>query len=304
MITQFKIFENLAMDEDDLVEQFSQDFVEEYYENDYDITVDDAANYVNIWNYVDIQEVKSGLIEETIADKSLNDEEFKKIDYCLYIEDSLLTRTDHHLKSVKSTIEKFRKKYDLSFTSDEDVLDKMDRKDLINIIQDEDKSQDFMKDYYEQKWDDLHPEEILTEIWGKHTIRDDTYSYISKYVNGSDVIDAYFRNIEYESKNDYLKEKISTDFKLQKKLIKMNPNNVIALLDVMDEVVSIGTSYKYQKLYLETVKKEWGEGDEEVENDVVAEGVKSLNDKFGLDSKIEEEYTDFLYLISAEKYNL
>jgi hypothetical protein len=94
-----------------------------------------------------------------------------------------------------------------------------------------------------------------------------------------------------------LRDYICNSEELQEKLLELNPNAVNALFDVMDDDRSIGTTYEFQKKYIEFKVKEDGE-------DIIPETLKDIHDKFGLNSDIEDEYKDYTYLISAEKYNL
>jgi len=295
MIIKFKLFENVAQDEDELAEQFSQKYVEKYYDDNYEISPEEASNYVNIWAYVDIDKVRRGLIEETADGAYLDDKIYKKTDFAMYILDNLLG-------VAKPYIEKFKKKYKIEFENNEDVLFKMSKKGLIEILVDTNSDYDFLLNYWEEKWEDEHPEQILTQIWGKHTIRDNVYSYIKDYVNDDDLVEACLRNVEYDTKFEYIKDYIYNDMKLQEKLIKMNPKNVFALFDVMDETISIGNNYDYQKLYLDT--KEYEEADEEEIEEELPIKVEQLHKKFGLDPEIRKEYSKYTYLIDANKYNL
>ena len=66
MITKFKLFENtnIPKDENDLADLFSQKYIEEYFDNGYEIDADEVSQFVNIWKYIeDEDEVKAYFIE-------------------------------------------------------------------------------------------------------------------------------------------------------------------------------------------------------------------------------------------------
>jgi hypothetical protein len=74
-----------------------------------------------------------------------------------------------------------------------------------------------------------------------------------------------------------------------------------------DRVDNIGKEYDFQKAYLETLfnkDKDLYSEDEDPKNDIYSKALKELNDKFGLNDKIKEQYNEYTYLIDTEKYNL
>ena len=239
MITKFKIFESneIPTDEYDLVEMFSQKQVEDYFDQNYQISADEASKGVNIWNYVDDDEVRKFFIDEIVKQEIKNGSE-----------------TEQDLRI-----------------------------------------------YYEEKWDSMLPSEILEEIWGKGA-RYDAYDYISHLVDKLEMLRDYRNMIDYEVKNDFIRDSIATDFDLQDFLFTKNKNTVTALFDVMDNKDhSLGKTYNFQKEYIKQgVELENPEDSEEI----TANQLRDLNDKFELDPRIRKEYSDYLYLIDAEKYNL
>ena len=313
MITKFKLFEsNIPYDEDDLAYLFPQKYVEEYFNDGYEINAEEASRGLNLWHYVkDKDKVADDLIKDAIKEADINNErDFDKNDFCQYILENMLT-------SVMPELDKFRKKYVLGPIEYEEILRKMDRDTLMDLVIKKGKENDFITNYYEEKWSDWHPEKILEDKLGKHTIREDLYNYLFHYVDDNEIINDYIERIDFETKFEYLRDSISTDYKLQKDLLEINigdkkngtrirnekfERNIIeALFDIMDSTISIGTTYDFQKLYIQTnVEQE----DPEDADEITAYVIKQINDKFGLETKIEKEYRDFTYLIDSEKYNV
>jgi hypothetical protein len=294
MITQFKIFENKKVfeDEDDLALLFTQEFIEEYYKNDSTINAEEASMGVHLWDFVkDLEKVKNYLISKKVDGSRLEDSIFTKYDMQDYIENKLL-------KNIQPELDKFRKKYDLGFMENKDILDKMDKKDFIKILYSNNAETDFIGYFYEDLYDDTHPEDILIEIYGENTVCENLYGLIKEFLDDDEIIEEYYRKTDFENKFDYLKDNIYIDRVLQEKLLKINSDTVFALFDILEDDrdrndihKTIGDEYDFQKLYID--KNE----DKEI-------AIKDLYNKFGINPKIAEEYKDYMYIIDAQNYNL
>ena len=290
MITRFKIFENDEyQDEDDLVELFSQQDIEDYFEKNYDVDIEDeAAIVVNLWNLVDEDKVKDFFIKQTIKNTEIDDYSiFNYADYYSYIKEKIFL--------FYIELNKFRITYNLGTIKYEDILSKMDIEDLINLIINKNESVNFITNYFEEKWDDYTAREIFDEIY----MDEYPYRYIKNFLNKQDIKDEFFRTTQYEDKHDYFRDCIPFDMSLQKKLIKIDPNTVKTLFDIIPDNQKFVKTYKFQKLYLDMTSL--NKNDREY---ILADSIKKINDNFGLNKKIEKEYKDYLYLIDVEKYNL
>lgn len=87
MITKFKIFENtnIPKDENDLADLFSQKYIEEYFDNGYEIDANEVSQFVNIWKYIeDEDKVKAYFIEVELdsieKSRKIGKEEFTEQD--------------------------------------------------------------------------------------------------------------------------------------------------------------------------------------------------------------------------------
>ena len=295
MITKFKIFEsNIPLDEDDLAQLFSQKYIEDYYDNNFKIDVEDAARTINLWNYVDEDVVKKTLIEESIDGYFIDDKIFTLKDYYNYIKENIL-------ELVIPELDKFRKKHNLGDIKYEEILRSMKKEDFVKLIAEYEKSDDFLKYYFEEKWEDSSAEEILMEIYGKHEIVDNSlYPYLREYIKDEqEIIDDYFDRVNFTDKFEYICDCIAFDITLQKELIKINQNTVEALFEIMnadDENRNVGKDYEFQKIYITYECMD--------EENLIPIYLKEIKEKFGLNPKIEKEYKDYMFEIDAEKYNL
>lgn len=314
MIIKFKIFENLQeeqsiddqnnqiipLDEDELASLFSQKFIEDYFDDNYEIDEEEAFYTANLWNYVDIDDVREGLIKELVNSTHIDDKRFIKADYIEYIEDYILNdHTKIKFKWLESILKNYSKRFNLTLKYEE-ILNHMDKEELSEAISDIDASDDFLKKYFEDEFGESHPEDILIELHGKHGIKyNSLYPYLKEYIKDEDSIIEDFRNrIQFENKLEFIKDKISNDKYLQNKLIEINPNSVQALFDYMDEEKSIGNTYDFQKRYINFMSENG-----EYEHDI-AKSIKDIHDKYKLNSEIEKEYIEYTYLIDSDKYNL
>lgn len=267
MITKYKIFESVNK-ESDLADQFSQEYVEDFFDNNYEINVDEAALTVNLWSLVEPDKVRDDIIKDSV-DSSIHDSTFKRSDYIDYIKKLKKISNIEHLQTLT-------------------------KKQLIDLVANAELSQDFFEDYYENKWGWVDPEEILYDIWGKHAVQNDLYSYLKPYISSYDIMQAHLHNIQYEYKYEYIRDYIAVDKDLQKDLLKMNPNNIEDLFEVMDEVESIGPTYEFQKLYIDVMSKD----------KVIPLILKDISEKFELNKRIKIEFKEHMYVFDAEKYNL
>jgi hypothetical protein len=288
MITRLKYYENKKTpeDEEDLVELFSQKFIEKYWDKNFDISADDASNYLNLWNFVDDERVKEALIKDKVADSSIND--FSDDDLISYIKEELMDKPQLIIE-----LDKLRKEHKLGPIKYEDILKKITREELEQIVEFIGDTEDFMILYYENFWADYSAEDIMNQEWGQSY--EQMVGYLRNFVDDDKIIENYKDRVDFEYKFEYVRDCIGSDIRLQEKLLDINVNTVGALFDIMDDESTIGNEYDFQKLYIEQkISKKQD----------IAEILKGINDKFGLNKKIKKEYSEYTYLIDAEQYNL
>ena len=138
-------------------------------------------------------------------------------------------------------------------------------------------------------------------------------------------------NEDYDHKRETVANDISYSPALQRYLIKKDPDNAEALIDLWKENnfqgKNIGGEYKFQKAYINKyLKDNIVDDDEEDEEDHDDEKYKTIDDeeseeeykttliedaleylhlKFGVNDKIAKEYDSYMWKIIAQyKYNL
>lgn len=301
MITRFKIFEHTYQESDaeELVKQFDEDFIDDYFRENYDIDAEEIAKYVDIWQYVDDDRFVDDWIEGEIQNFTIRDisDDYKMREY---IKDNLIDND-----SVKKLLKKKRKKLGLSKTDTyEDILENLEEEDLQKLIETEDKDKEFIEWYVKDRYENMDAHDILSEIYGEKDLQENGYKYVENYVDLDKVEDDYYDNEDYDYKSEWVRDRIENERELQLKLMDINPKNSILLLDVMTDDIenSIGDEYEFQNEFMEEVIRLVKE--EDYDEDYPAEQMKKLYDKFGLANGIEEEYKDYAHYVAASKYNL
>jgi hypothetical protein len=303
MITKFKIFENKSknllveyLDSHDLVEILDDKFIEDYYRDNYwDIDFEeDIVQRINMWDHIDIDFAKYNFITDLIYYTDLEDYRFSKDDYIKFIEENL------------------EKEYLVEYLEEKNVdnIKNMNKDQLTELMEDYDLGSDFMRDYFTDEYKNEDIEQLFIDVYGKQELENNLYPYIKNLINEEELIDYFFDKIvPFDIKMDYIMGFIPQDKGLQRYFLNLDPNTSEALFNEMskDRVDNIGKEYDFQKAYLETLfnkDKDLYSEDEDPKNDIYSKALKELNDKFGLNDKIKEQYNEYTYLIDTEKYNL
>jgi len=311
---KIKIFERYQQNEDialELADQFPTDFVDEYFDDNYDIDAKEASGYgVDIWELVDdekfVQDYIDGYVESTEISEldHLDKEEYEK-----FIRYNLIEKASN----VKKYLDKQRKKHGFSITdSYRDIFDQLDIKKsrLIQLISDSGFESEFIEEYYTEMYRNYSAYDICEELYGERDAKENAYKYLEYYVSDSDIIQAYKDNESDEYKREFISRNIDNTIELQEKLFEINPQkNVLLLFDVIDNSTnSIGDTYEFQKMYMEVcimdLKEEYETDNLDDIDGEIADKLKELFNSFTLDSEIEEEYDRFMWKINADKYNL
>lgn len=302
MITRFKLFEHTYDESDaqELVDQFGESFIDEYFRENYGIDTEEVAKYqVDIWQYVDDDRFVDDWINDDIQNQSVRDIS-DEYEMRIFIKEELIDN-----KSVEKFLKKKRKKYQLEKSdSYEDIVDELDEKDLCELIEKENSGDEFVEWYVRRRYSGMDAHDILSEIYGSQDLAENAYKYVENYIDHNQIEEDYYDNESYEFKNEYVRDRIEVDQGLQNKLLEINPKNTILLLSVMtdDTTNSIGDEDEFQHIFMVQVIKQAKE--EDFYDEYPAEMLKKLNDKFGLAYGIEEKYQEYTYLIDAQKYNL
>lgn len=286
-----------------LVDQFDENFIDEYFRDSYGIDIEEAARYIDIWQFVDDDKFVSDYIQDEVNNFGVEDigdkDNWKK-----YIKDNLID-----IDSVKEYLNEKReerRKTELDLNLDDldydDLVDELKQKDLIKIIKDQNHETDYLQEYFEERYKNESAYDIMRELYSQDELQENGYKYIQNYVDDDKVIEEFYDNQDSSYMKEYVGDQISRDRELQTKLLKLKPKNALELFDIMEDDSSIGDSYEFQNIFMkQTIKQMKKEGEDDL---FVAKKLKELNDKFSLANGIETKYKKYTFYIDTEKYNL
>lgn len=293
MIVKFKLFES-SDGRDELIKQLGNDFIDEYFRKEYSAEVEEIIDYVDFWRFVDDDHFVKDWIYDYVQNTSMD--EFTGGEYKDYIKSELLKYV-----KVENFLDKKAKKLGLEDNSYEDIVDNLEEEDLKKIIVKlANKEEEFYYYVYENRYSNFDARDILEEIYGEADLHGKKgYKMIENYVNDNDIIEAFYDEADEDFKRDFID--ISSNKKIQLKLLKMKSENAIALFNEMQVNYSIGDTYKFQNTYMKEIMKDLDLEEDEL---FIAKKLKALSDKFGLASGIEKKYDKYAFYLDIEKYNL
>jgi hypothetical protein len=168
---------------------------------------------------------------------------------------------------------------------------------------------DFVEEMIDKRYEDYSAQEIVEEIYGQSPGGRELYQMISYYLDEDEFKEHYKDNEDFYYKKEFVESYIDTDINLQKEILDKNKNAVIELAELFVENSSnsnIADEYDFQKLYIEKfVEQEKDEDSDEKDMALLkAKAIKFLYDNFELEYNIEDEYEDYMWLVSSDKYNL
>lgn len=327
MIKKFKIFERLKYGDDkkELIEQLDENDIDYFYNKNHRMDADEIiSNWPDsIWDHIDSNIFIEDIIKDEVNSRELTD--FGEYDYKNYIKENLTDKKQKILDIYKSNnYDEDDEQENIEF--EEYMIDELSEDELREIIEDSNEESEFMEPIIRNWYYNSDAKSYFEEFYGYKSFNDiyekDKYSYIKsddivknainqfrRYVNDDDLEKSYLNNADYDTKVEDISEDILYDKELQKKLLKVNKKNILTLVELIDDKKSIGKEYKFQKAYIEEYLKDSISDDEEIytedeKKDIIADSLKFLYDRFGLDPKIEKEYENELWLVHSAKYNM
>lgn len=300
MIKKFKIFESYSDIERELVNQFDDDFINEYFDEHFLRTADEIIELWpnSIWKFVDDDKYIEDYIDNEI--NNLNIEDFCDDDYKKYI---IYNISDEKEKSVLKLYNKKRKKADKETDYDDDMLDSLTENQLRKIIEDENEEEEFVKYIITDRYEGEGAQEVIEEIYGKSWVEEngrELYNMFYNYIDDDEIVEDWKNET---NKRDELQENIYSSTELQKKLIEIKKSNVLSLAKLFIEEPNgdnISKEYDFQKTFIKMyVKKTYGDN-----GYLKANALKYLNDNFELNDDIKEEFSQYMYMVDIDKYNL
>lgn len=251
----------------------------------------------NISGKISFEKTKTGKNKVIVTS---NDGKFKK--YTVPVNYNIVVR-ENDIVNVNDKLAK------LEF--DDFMLDDLPDDDLRSVIEEDNDGENCVREIVENRHKNQGVQELIEDEYGKLNAKD-LYNAIQNYIDDDAIIQSYKENEDYEDKVYYLKNAISSDRNLQKKILDLDPKNSILLANsFVEDGYSrsfIGDEYDFQKAYIESKIKEFLDEEEIADEDeighVKAEALKFLHNEFGLDSDIENEYENDLWLAHSTKYNI
>jgi len=338
-----KLFESYGSGpETELIDQLDDSIVEEYF--DEHLKNEDFNDIISlwpsaIWNHIDDERAMEDIIYDEKSYRELDDFEYEIKDYLngkhikpeeekqiykiriksevdldeLKTLKKLLKETEdiEEKKEFRKEIRKLNKEIKRIKELDlYELLDEMSDDDLKSVIENVFDKDEFIESVVEDRYKDMSLQEYVEEIYGNvdniefssNPNKRGDWDWILKYVDEAAVIKDYNDNELYDYKEERVQEEIYRSIELQKKLLKLKKKNALLLYDLFvnnSDDDQIKDTYKFQKRYIEAYAK-----DNNDNSMAKAEGLKNLYDEFGLNNAIEEEYSEYMHYVYADKFNL
>jgi len=337
-----KIFESVESDlVDELDDNFIEEYFDEHLAND---DFDEIINLWPsiIWNHIDDKRAMRDIIYDEKQFRELEDFDYDIKDYIngKHITDDEYDEIfDKHIKSKVDLEEREDLKRQLKETDDieekkdirkdirkinkeikrikelnlDELLDEMSNEDLRSVIEEVFDSDEFISHNIEKRYKNYSLQEYVEDTYGSvdsitfggYNNKGD-WDWILKYVDEDAVIKENQGNESFDYKRERVQEEIADSEILQTKILEKDPKNSIVLFDLFINnswvnAHTIGNDYEFQKAYIEAYAEDYYEDDLDEGKSVA---LKSLNGNFDLDLTIQEEYSDYMHYIYADKYNI
>lgn len=326
---------------DELDNEFIEKYFDKYLAyDDFDEIIQISPTL--IWNHIDDESAMKDVIYDEINSRGLedfydgdlrdwlkgkyHDEKTSKFIYNKYMEDEgvdfeelkdlkdeLKDETDlGKIKKLKKKIKEIKSKIkEYKEMNIDDIIDELDEDTLHDIIRDNYNEYDFIDEMLNEQYKNYSLKDYIEEIYGNvdsiYFDRDSNMDWILDYVDKQGVIDEWNENEDFDHKKERVEDEISSTKLLQYKLLKIDPKNSLKLFDLFINNNYVNTNdtiedeYIFQKAYIESYFEDYD--DEDIE-EVKSDALKNLYDNFKLNSQIKEEYKDYMWKISVDKYNI
>ena len=309
MIKTFKIFEdwsNVSKITTKLVDQFSQEFIDKFFEDNY---MESADEIIDNWpNYI-YNNIEDGWLENFIENEinAFGIDDFDEYDYSNFLENEL--NDDIEKKVLKTYNKKLIKngkepKDEYEYYMLDINLDiKLSKKELKKIITDLDLEEDFIKYTINKRYENQDEVDLVNEFFGNRPNSEDLWRFFNGYIDEEGIVSDW---LDDQDKTERLKEEIYREKQLQEELLRINKRNAVLLakLFIEEKDDNIGDTYNFQKAYMKYILHDKKTNIGKSKEDILAEALKFLKDNFGLNNKIAEKYNDYMWIVNTDKYGL
>lgn len=307
-----KYFENILSIQDKLSEQFDEDYIKNYFRDNYIINVNEIIEEYGtepIWDYFDGESFLEDFIQNKIEQSSIYN--FDHEDYENYIIDTLDENKEIEILKIykdNNYIDEY-KEIDFDFS----MISELNTNQLRDVIKDVNEEDIFIETMIKNEYGNEDYKELINEVYGENSstyarVNLNAINFLKKYIDSIDLIKNFKENTNFNTKYLFLSKSIVHDISLQELLLDMNKSNVFLLSELFEDRKinkklrnDISCFYNFQKAYIEEYLKKKGD-----ESFTRASALKYLNELCtkGLNDKIKSEYEDDMWMILSEPYNL
>ena len=304
-LKSYKLFES----NQDLVSLFSDEFVEEYYKENYPVDGDEIYNYMDGWRYVDddkfVEDHIDGEVDYYVGDfDNIYDNDNDKDDKLIpYLKDLIYEMEDE--KEIMNEINKLFIKHvgkkELKNIDNFDVDEKMTEltsKEVIQLMNDYGDIETFVRKELEERYENSDAKEILGAFYGLSEINDPSFFMenkhnIQQYVDEDDMRKDYEDEISDYEMRERVGEDIENSEDLQRELFVIDPKTCVDMIDFVEQ--NLAEEYDFQKAYIETILKGVKKNKKE---SVLVDNIKKyfLDNNYELDDEIVKEYDLTAYI--------
>lgn len=194
---------------------------------------------------------------------------------------------------------------------DDDMLDELDDDQLWNIISDAD-DYEFFKEMANIRYKNRTAQDILEEFgylelptghrrqkYDYNSVAEYIYDKFSQYVDDDELVKNWNDSYDIDYKKEQIRDDIYRKTELQEKILDDDTVLKLAELFSLKNDANIGDDYYFQKKYIEQYVKENENDDDRYETALLF-----LDDNFGLDADIKNEYPNNLRYVMAKDYDI
>jgi len=323
MITKFKIFENY--DKGDLIDYVDFHLIEEIFDEEYSMDEDEIAYICSscVVDNFDFDKFKEDFIYDMRYDRTYED--YDDYEYKEFIKNHLTDEKEEKIIEFYNDNNYDEDDEDSEKVTEFDIdyLDDLDNSQLIEVIEVDNDDDDFIKYIVNQQYGDYSGEEVFDEFYGmsEESIErqnKNSYSFnipkyetfghylwkeYPQYVDKQEMVNDWKNGEDDTYKKEFVQEYIHNSPEIQKNIIANNPDSVFDLFDLFESENgdNISETYEFQKLYIEKFEED---NPEDLEDEIIANAIKNINDSFELNKKIRKEYKDHLIFVDIENFNI
>lgn len=307
MIKKFKIFEGYN-DNDDIISLLNDDDIEDLWSDRYyydDVEEIFKMNVKHNLNFVNGDSFLTDIISDQIDNYNVDD--FDDYDFKNWIKDNI--KPDIKEEVLKIYIKNNYSENDVTsdVEYDDSLLDELDENELKNIIVDLNYEGNFVEDTIRSRYENYDIYDYLDDYYGRDYDKyaNEIYNTLSYYIDENKMVEDFNNNEDFDYKKETISNDIEYNIDIQKAIIEKDNYNILKLAKYLsnnNSTHNIMDEYEYQKMYIEEYAKK--KSNKKQAENAKAKALKFINDEFKLDSNIEDEYIDDMWMVNAANFNL